>query len=120
MPLEQLQPAIDFLGQTHPLAHQVDGADAAVVDRPAPVGHLKMDVAGAHHRRLCLSPPTLGIQTAFDSALAVSQDFAVSSVHSKCFFLGWVSLISSQKTKYLKAFRVFCSHRVFKSRLLKD
>src|SRR4029077_2884662 len=36
MPLEQLQPAIDFLGQTQPLAHQVDGADAAVVDRPAP------------------------------------------------------------------------------------
>src|SRR6476469_7500010 len=78
-----------------------------------------MDVAGAHHRRLGVNPSTLGIQTAFDSALAVSQDFAVSSVHSKCFFLGWVRLISSQKTKYLKAFRVFCSPRAFKSRFLK-
>jgi len=36
------------------------------------------------------------------------------------FSLGWVSLISSQKTKYLKAFRVLCSNRAFKSRLLKE
>ena len=36
------------------------------------------------------------------------------------FSLGWVSLISSQKTKYLKAFRGFCSNRAVKSRLLKE
>src|SRR5271157_2062683 len=36
------------------------------------------------------------------------------------FFLGWVSLTTSQRTKYLKAFRAFCSPRAFKSRLLKE
>jgi hypothetical protein len=66
--------------------HHVHGTNATIVERPAPFGHLKMDVGGAHHRCLCDSPPTLGIQTTFDSTLAVTQDFRVGSVHSKCFF----------------------------------
>jgi hypothetical protein len=36
------------------------------------------------------------------------------------FFLGWVSLTTSQRTKYLKAFRAFYSPRASKSRFLKD
>ena len=86
MSLEQLHPRINLLGQAQFLAHQVHGPDATIVERPAPFGHLKMDVGGPHHRRLCVSPATFRIQTAFDSTLAVSQDFGVSSVHSKCYF----------------------------------
>ena len=35
------------------------------------------------------------------------------------FFLGWARLITSQRTKYLRAFRVFSSPRAFNSRFLK-
>ena len=90
MPLKQLQPTIDLLGQSEPLAHQVDGADSAVVDRPVTFGHLKMDIAATHHRFGLVTPPTLRIQSTRNSLLAVPYDFGVSSVHSKCFF-SWLS-----------------------------
>jgi hypothetical protein len=36
------------------------------------------------------------------------------------FFLGLVSFSTSQQTKYLSAFRAFCSDCAFKSRFLKE
>ena len=61
-------------------------ADAAVVCCPTPVGHLNMDITGTHHRCRLFTPPTLMIQSTLDSLLAVTQDFWVNSIHSKCFF----------------------------------
>jgi hypothetical protein len=45
-----------------------------------------MDIAGAHHRFGLFAPPTLRIQSTRNSLLAVTHDFGVSSIHSKCFF----------------------------------
>src|SRR5271157_6011395 len=65
-------------------------ADASVVDRSSPLGHLKMDIAAAHHRRRLVVPAPVRIQPLFNSTLAIAEDFGVSSLHSKCFlfFLG--------------------------------
>src|ERR1700746_3250937 len=92
MPLKQLQPTIALLGWSQRLADQVDGTDSAVVERPATFGHLKMDIAATHHWFGLVTPPTRMIQSTGNSLLAVTHNFGVSSVHSKCFFLGWVSV----------------------------
>src|SRR5690349_950033 len=86
VPFEQVQPLINFPSQAQFLAHEVDSTDAAIVGRPTLLGHLEMDVAGAHHRLSLLLPPTFCIQTALDSLLAVTQDFGIRSFHSKCLF----------------------------------
>jgi hypothetical protein len=95
---EQVQPLINLARQAQFVAQQVEGPDAAAADRPASLGHLKMDVAAAEHRLGLLRPPAFCVQAARDSLLAVTQDFGIGSVHSKChFFLGLVSLITSQQ-----------------------
>jgi hypothetical protein len=67
-------------------------------NRPAPLGHFKMDVAAAQHRLGLLLPPTLRIQAARNSLLAVRQDFGnrFGSLETP-FFRGLVSLITSQQ-----------------------
>jgi hypothetical protein len=96
-------------------------ADAAVVYRPATFGHLKMDVAGAHHRCRLFTPPPLRIQTTFDSALAITQDFRVTSSHSKCLSsLAWLALSLPSKPSIEAHFELFCPPRAVKSRFLKD
>src|SRR6478752_80509 len=71
-----------------------------------------MDIAGLHHR----SGPVDAQFAACGSAGFWGNFCSLEMLFS----LGWVSLISSQKTKYLKAFRGFCSNRAVKSRLLKE
>jgi hypothetical protein len=64
------------------------------------LGHLEMDVVAAEHRLGLLRPATFCVQAARDSLLAVTQDFGIGSVHSKCHFsLGLVSLSTSQQTE---------------------
>ena len=88
---EQVQPLINLASQAQFVAHEVYGADAAAADRPAPLGHFKMDVAAAEHRLGLLRPAAFRIQAARDSLLAVTHDFGIGSVHSKCHF-PWVWL----------------------------
>src|ERR1700742_3974590 len=84
MALEQLDPPIDFLSQAQPLPHQVDSANATVIDPSVPFSHLEMDVAGAQHRSRLFTPAPFGIQATLDSVLAITQDLRVTSTHSKC------------------------------------
>jgi hypothetical protein len=49
-----------------------------------------MNIAATHHGFGLVTPPTLRIQSTRNSLLAVTYDFGVSSVHSKCFF-SWLS-----------------------------
>jgi hypothetical protein len=46
-----------------------------------------MDVAGFEHRT-GLVFPILGLQPALDSLLAITEDFAIGSIHSKGPFVG--------------------------------
>ena len=95
---EQVQPLINLASQAQFVAHQVYGPDAAAADRLAPLGHFKMGVAAAEHGLGLRFPPAFWIQAARDSLLAVTQDFGISSLHSKCHFvLGLVSLSTSQQ-----------------------
>ena len=83
---EQVQPLINLASQAQLVAHEVYGPDAAAADRPAPLGHFKVDVAGAQHGLGLLRPAAFCVQAARDSLLAVTQDFGIGSVHSKCHF----------------------------------
>jgi hypothetical protein len=47
-----------------------------------------MDVAGLEHRA-GLVFPVLGPEPAFDSLLAIAEDFAIGSIHSKWPFVGY-------------------------------
>ena len=80
--LEQVQPAVDGLGQAQ-LAHQeVDGADTAVADAPATVADFVVDVAGGEHG-LGAAAQVVFVQTFLDAALAAGELLAYSGVHSK-------------------------------------
>lgn len=82
MHFEQLQVLIEVLNQSQTLHHQMYGANAAATDGVDPFGHLVAKVAGLEHRtRLIL--PLLGRQTARDSLLAIAENLAVFSIHSK-------------------------------------
>jgi hypothetical protein len=106
--LEQMKPPVDLLPQPDPLNHQVDCTDAPAVNGATAPGHLVVDVAGSHHRLGLVAPRFIGIQPMFDSALAIAEDFYVSSLHSKCSLSGLLtSLDSRQQTKDPRAFRAF-------------
>src|SRR5258707_1148655 len=68
-----------------------------------------MDVARAHHRCRLFTPPSPRIQTTFDSALAITQDFRVTSTHSKCLSsLAWLALSLPSKPSIEAHFELFC------------
>jgi hypothetical protein len=59
----------------------------AVVDCPAPFGHLKNGCSWRSSSAPLCRPPTLGVQTTFDSALAVGHDFGVNLFTRYAFFV---------------------------------
>jgi hypothetical protein len=50
-----------------------------------------MDIAGLQHRTALIFP-VLGLESALDSLLAIAEDFAIRSIHSKWPFVGWCCL----------------------------
>ena len=87
MDLEQLQMLIDVSHQTQALHHQVHRADPTAVHRGDAPGHFIMEVTRLEHRA-SLVFPVFGLEPALDSLLAVAEDFAVASIHSKWPFVG--------------------------------
>src|ERR1017187_8571674 len=87
MHFQELKVAIDVLYQSQTLHHQVHCPDTPAVRGPYPFSHLVMNVAGSEHRS-GLSLPVFGLQPLLDSALAVTNNFAIGSIHSKWPFCG--------------------------------
>jgi hypothetical protein len=81
--LKQMQPGVDLLPQPQFVDHQMDRADASAVNRPGFLGHLVVNVAGLQDRLRLVAPTALGVQTASNSALAITQDLRIASLHSK-------------------------------------
>jgi hypothetical protein len=80
---------------------------------------LIMNITAAYHR-LKLLLPVAGSQSAFDSALAVAQEFGVVSAHSKCHFHGCFECLNKPiSTNVYRHFEFFRSGRKTKSRLLR-
>jgi hypothetical protein len=56
-----------------------------------------MNIADPHDRLRLMAPPTLGVQTTLNSALAIAQDLSIAFLHSKWPFswdgLGFVTAI---------------------------
>jgi hypothetical protein len=82
MQLEQLQPAVDGLGQAELTHQEVHGPDAAVADATAAVADLLVDVAGRKHGLGAAAQVTL-VQAFLHPLLATGQLVAYSGVHSK-------------------------------------
>src|SRR6266404_995454 len=109
MHLEQLQILIDVLHQAQALYHQVHRADATAVHRSRSLRHLVVDIAGLEHR-LRLLLPVLGLESALDSLLAIAQDFAIGSIHSKWPFVGcFVCCGKRISTNIYRHFELFIS-----------
>ena len=81
--LKQMQPRVDFLPQPQFVDHQMNRADTSAVNRPGFLGHLIMNIAGLHHRLPLIAPTALGLQATLNSALAITQDLRIASLHSK-------------------------------------
>ena len=81
--LKQMQARVDLLPQPQFVDHQMDRADAPAVYGPAFLGHLIVNIAGLHDRLRLIAPATLGVQATLNSALAITQDLRISSLHSK-------------------------------------
>ena len=87
MHFQELQAPVDVIHQAEPLYHQMHRSHTTTVHRPGPLRHLIVDITGFEHgSRLVL--PVLGLQSTFDSLLAVPKDFGIASIHSKWPFVG--------------------------------
>ena len=82
MHLEQFQVAIEGLDQADEKDHLMNGADPRAVQPARAVGHFIVNVARREHGLVLRAKNGIG-QTILDSALASSQSFACSMVHSK-------------------------------------
>src|SRR5438477_2819985 len=72
VPLEQVQVAVDGIGQVQLLHQEVDGAEAATMQPLRLVPHLVMEVAVTEHA-LALLGPLLFAQASLDAALAILE-----------------------------------------------
>jgi hypothetical protein len=78
----------------------MDRADAPAVYCPGFLGHLIMNIAGPHDRLRLIAPATLGVQTTLNSALAITQDLRIASLHSKWpFFWDGFGLVTAIKPR---------------------
>jgi hypothetical protein len=77
-----------------------------------------MDVARRHDRLGLVTPRFLGVQATLNSALAITDDFAVGSAHSKCSFWFVVLILAiAIKPRFYGHFEffsaIFSSHRAY-------
>jgi hypothetical protein len=72
----------------------MNGSDPPAINRLHSLGHLIVNVAGLEHRPGLLFP-VLGRQATGDSILAVTENFAVGSAHSKCPFVGCLLFLTN-------------------------
>jgi hypothetical protein len=121
MPLEQMQPGVDFIGQPQLLDHHMHRSDPTAIDPTVAIGHLVVDVSSFHHRLGLIAPGSPRIQPTLDSTLALAKDFWVSFLHSKCplFWVG-LTLIISIKPSCDGHFEFLLPGLLFRSRLFKD
>ena len=80
--LQQRDVLIDRVVQPQPRHQGVHGADASKANRPAPPGHLVVQVAGLKHR-LGLVAVVLALEPRRQFSLASGQDGVVCFLHSK-------------------------------------
>ena len=86
--------------------------------QPGFLGHLLVNIAGLHDRLGLIAPTALGVQATLNSALAITQDLRIASLHSKWpFSLGGFGLVTATNQGF-RAFRVFCAVPMIKITLL--
>ena len=81
--LKQVQPRVDLLPQPQLVDHQMDRANAAAVYSPGLLGHLIMNIAGLDDWLPLITPTAPGVQATSNSALAITQDPRIASLHTK-------------------------------------
>jgi hypothetical protein len=79
---QQLQMAIDLRRKSQALHHQMNRTDPSAAGGLRSLRHFIMDVAGPEHRAGLIAP-VFWSQAALNPGLAVSENFAVGSTHSK-------------------------------------
>src|SRR2546423_6037414 len=82
MPLEQVQVAVDGIGQVQLLHQEVDGVEAATMQLLRFVPHLVVEVAVAEHAPALLGP-LLFAQASLDAALAILEASSYLGFHLK-------------------------------------
>ena len=108
MALEQVQRAVDGVGQAKALDEEVAGAEAGGVQAARLVAEVIVDVAVAEQAAALLGPLTRAQATA-DAALAIAQAFLYGGVHLK-YLHGWGkgsrcdTPISPERPRYFKSF----------------
>ena len=90
--LKQVQPRLDLLPQPQFVHHQVDRSDAPAVHSPGFLGHLIINIAGPHNRLSLIAPAVPRVHATLNSALAITQDLRIASLHSK-YLSPWVALV---------------------------
>src|SRR3974390_2125760 len=94
--------------------------DTAAGHRRGSFRHFVTNIAGLEHGARLIFP-VLWPKPALDSLLAITEDFAVGSIHSKWPFVGCFVCFSKRiLTHIYRHFELFCLSRQKKSRLLKD
>jgi hypothetical protein len=89
MPFEQMQSAVDFLGEVDFLSHQKDGADATGTESPHATGLFIVDIGRGYHGYRPLGSGSIGesllnsLRFLGESLLACGAFFSESSSHSK-------------------------------------
>jgi len=82
MAFEQVQVAVDGVGQAQPLDEELEGAEAAGVQALGLVAEFVVDVAVAEEAAVLLGP-LLGAEAVSDTALAIAEPAAYLGVHLK-------------------------------------
>jgi hypothetical protein len=72
MPLEQVEVAVDGIGQAHPPDQEMEGAKATAVQALRFVADLYVDVAVAEHASALLGP-LLFAEAVLDATLAIAE-----------------------------------------------
>jgi hypothetical protein len=105
---EQVQALIDFLPQAQFVAQEVQGADAATGNRPAPLSPFQNGCCG-RSSSAGTAPPTgvLHPSGARFAACGYARVWDRFGSLEMPFFLGLVSLITSQQIEEGRAFRAF-------------
>src|SRR5512139_1384296 len=83
-------------------------ADATAVHRSGSLGHFVLNIAGLQHGARLIFP-VLGLESTLDSLLAITEDFAIGSIHSKWPFC-WLFFCCSKhiSTSIYGHFELFC------------
>ena len=109
MHFEQVQMVVDVPHQAQSLHHQMHRADTTTVHGRGSLRHFVVNVARPEHGT-GLVLPGLGLEPPLDSLLAIPEDFAIGSIHSKWPFVGRCYLDNTRiSTNIYRHFELFIS-----------